>query len=106
MEPAAFPAASTIKRPLLGGFGKCSGRQEEGCAAAIAVRKSPSNIALAVIRPPLFGSEHALFAARSGLPRLKLRRYNASKLEFLREGIGRSTGFIKITNGVRFRSGR
>src|SRR5215510_2431422 len=41
MEPAALPAAKMISRPE-GGAGKCDRKQPSGCAAATAVRNSPS----------------------------------------------------------------
>ena len=56
MAPAALPAASTISRPDAGGSGRCAGRQDDGWAAAIAVRNSLSRKALAgsaISVPPL-----------------------------------------------------
>src|SRR5207249_6398831 len=41
MEPAALPAVRMINRPD-GAAGKCGRKQPSGCAAATAVRNSPS----------------------------------------------------------------
>src|SRR5262245_53681094 len=89
MEPAALPAASTIRRPDFGAGGRCGGKQVDGCAAAIAVRNKPSRNVLAAIA--------ALSAVRltlyrtARLPIRRQARYNASKQAILWEGIGRPT---------------
>src|SRR5580693_8316696 len=43
IEPAALPAASTIRWPRGGGSGRFGGRHCDGCAAATAVRNSDSS---------------------------------------------------------------
>src|SRR5204862_703649 len=87
MEPAALPAASTISRPDFGAGGRCGGRQDDGCAAAIAVRNNPSRSVLAAM--PSSGLSAGHFIARGRLLIRTRAGYNASKERFLWEEIGR-----------------